>query len=255
VLFDSHNHLQRLPAPTADEILARAEGASVAAMMCCATGAPGDWDALEAFAKRHPETVRVSFGLHPWHIASADRNWRKTLEHLLDAVPAGLGEIGLDRSPLCRTPVPTQMDAFLWQLNLARDRGLPATIHCTGAWDLLWEVMKARPPQPILLHSFKAPPEIVKALTSRGVHLSIGPSILPAPVAKTAAMLAAIPEGMLHVESDFEGPWPPVRRAMEPAGIGAVTSLAAQLLGRDASALEQSTYEASEAFFSFPRPA
>ncbi len=95
-LYDAHNHLQdeRL-APYRAEIVAAVERSGIVRMVV--NGAcESDWPEVLALARAHT-WVLPSFGYHPWYVAERSPQWRERLVEFLDAVPAAVGEIGLDR--------------------------------------------------------------------------------------------------------------------------------------------------------------
>ena len=75
------------------ELLAECEGLSRMVVNGCAEE---DWPQVAALAKAHPQ-VLPSFGYHPWFIHERTGNWESELNRFLDAHPASVGEIGLDR--------------------------------------------------------------------------------------------------------------------------------------------------------------
>jgi TatD DNase family protein len=254
VSFDSHNHLQNSERNARKEILARAEKAGVTRMMCCASGAEGDWDRLTALIEDHPATVLASYGLHPWWIGGAPADWKRRLEARLEGNASGIGEIGLDKSPRCKASLTEQEAAFAWQLDLAREGNRPVSIHCVHAWEELFRALRGREGQRLLFHGFAASGEIARELVRRGVHLSIGGALLRMPSGKAHALLAEIPSGLLHFESDYAGPRPGASLAPEPGDLPLVVECAARLLGRDAHLLGEEAAASSEAFFSATIP-
>ena len=56
-----------------------------------------------------------------------------------------------------------QEEVFVWQLRLAAERSLPASIHCLEAWGRLLEILRteARPACGFVLHSFGGPREMI----------------------------------------------------------------------------------------------
>jgi len=199
-LFDAHNHLQdeRLKLHQ-DKIVAEAQEQGIQKMVVNGS-CEADWAEVTALAKRFPELIIPSFGLHPWYVADRTDEWKATLLKLLDATAAAVGEIGLDkwilerpppkalshetgevtRKPEARVSIqPAELDeqeeVFVWQLRLAAERNLPASIHCLKAWGKLLEVLK-REPKPkcgFILHSFGGPKEMIPQLSELGAYFSL----------------------------------------------------------------------------------
>ena len=126
MFFDAHNHLQALRfGGRQAELLA--ECPDVARMVvngCCEE----DWPAVAALAEAHRQ-VLPSFGYHPWCIHERSDDWEAELNRMLDAHPAAVGEIGLDRWKEGLN-YEGQEDVFVTQLRIAAERNLPASIHC-----------------------------------------------------------------------------------------------------------------------------
>ncbi len=219
-------------------------------MMCCASGAEGDWDRLAALREEHPATILASYGLHPWWIVGAPADWKRLLEAHLEGNASGLGEIGLDKSPRCTAPLAEQEAAFSWQLDLARERNRPASIHCVHAWEELFRALRGREGQRLLVHGFAASGEIARELVRRGIHLSIGGTLLRMPSDRAHGFLAEIPSDFLHFESDFSDSHPAAAHALEPCGVPLVVECAARILKRDVRDFGRESTASSEAFFS-----
>jgi TatD DNase family protein len=171
--YDAHNHLQddRLAGRQA-ELLAACRQVGVNRMVV--NGAcEADWPQVLALAKEHPE-VLPSFGYHPWYLAERTPQWLENLVHYLDAIPAAVGEIGLDRWK-SGLSYEGQEEAFIAQLRLASERNLPVSIHCLQTWGRLLEILQAepRPAGGFLLHSYGGPAEMVKAFAALGAYFSL----------------------------------------------------------------------------------
>ena len=254
MLFDAHNHIQSEAfAACLPSVLERADKAGVTRMMTCATGARGDWDRLLRLDDEHRDGVAMSVGLHPWHVASNPANWKNALQKILDERPFAIGEIGLDRSERCDTPIEDQVKAFAWQLDLATERNLPATIHCIGAWDLLSTALLGRTKLRYLLHAYHASPELTKAFARRGAHFSIGTSAFGPHARSIAPTLALIPKDRLLIETDSpDAPFPSDSNhatGNEPARLPDVCTRVSTLLGKTPEETAQETATNALHFF------
>ncbi len=170
--YDAHNHLQdeRFGERTSELLTACRAGGVVRMVVNGACEA--DWPEVLTLAKRFPE-VLPSFGYHPWYLHERTPDWLTHLQQMLEAVPAAVGEIGLDRwKP--DLPYAGQEEVFLAQLGLAAERNLPASIHCLQAWGRMLELLQKhrRPERGFLLHSYGGPQEMVKAFADLGAYFS-----------------------------------------------------------------------------------
>jgi TatD DNase family protein len=173
--YDAHNHLQdERFAGRQEELLALCRREGVAAMVV--NGAcEADWPAVAELACRHPDLVIPSFGYHPWYVGERTPAWREELERALRETPGSVvGEIGLDRWKPGLDLV-AQEEVFVWQLRLAAERDLPASIHCLQAWGKLFELLRAgpRPARGVLLHSYGGPVEMIAPLAALGAYFSL----------------------------------------------------------------------------------
>lgn len=172
LLYDAHNHLQdeRL-APHLAEVMAAVERGRVVRMVVNGS-CEKDWPAVLALVRQYPQ-VFPSFGYHPWYVKERTEEWKEILTWHLDQVPSAVGEIGLDRW-IEGFDLPQQEEVFTWQMQLAAERNLPATIHCLKAWGRLLELLETgpRPARGFLLHSYGGPSEMTAPLAKLGAYFS-----------------------------------------------------------------------------------
>lgn len=273
--FDAHNHLQdeRLGGRQ-DELIATCRSAGVTKMVV--NGAcEADWRQVAALARRFPDVVVPSFGYHPWYLHERSGGWRDAIVSALDQTPgAVIGEIGLDRWILDQSPnhraryIPAlggrtpasmedQEDAFVWQLRLAAERNLPATIHCLQAFGALEEVLKSnpRPARGFLLHSYGGPAEMVPGFAKLGAYFSFPGYFLHERKQRQREVFRAVPPDRLLIETDApDQPLPQPEFVVDesadrplnhPANIVAVYRGLATFLGKP---LEPLTAEIAENF-------
>ncbi len=224
MFYDAHNHLQDAwLAPHHAQILRDLPQARVARVVVNGT-CQTDWADVAALARAHP-VVLPSFGLHPWDVGNASATWRDDLQRALDATPgAAIGEIGLDRwilerarpddprlTGLRRAPLEEQIAAFTWQLELAAQRNLPASIHCLDAWGELQRTLRttARPARGFLLHAYGGSAELARDCAALGAYFSFNGSFLAEHHAAKRAVFAALPADRVLVETDAPAMPPP----------------------------------------------
>lgn len=203
-LYDAHNHLQdeRFGGRQA-ELVAACRAAGIVGMVV--NGAcESDWPDVAALAARFPDFVRPSFGYHPWYVAERTPGWQATLGRFLDHHPgASIGEIGLDRwKP--GLDFAAQEAVFTWQLRLAAERNLPASIHCLQAWGRLFDLLRAgpRPARGFLLHSYGGPEEMVAPLAKLGAYFSLPGYFAHERKHRQRAAFKEVPRDRLLIETD-----------------------------------------------------
>ena len=216
-LLDAHNHLHdaRL-LPWRAEILAELPALGIRGAVVNGTR-EDDWADVAALAAATP-WVLPSFGLHPWSVNERTPAWQENLTRFLDAHPgAGVGEIGLDRWIENHDPL-AQAKCFRWQLGIAAERDLPATIHCIRAWGALWDIIREGPvpARGFLLHAYGGPAEMVAGFVDRGAHFSFSPYFLHERKSAQREIFQRLPADRVLVETDAPDLAPPPERNQRP---------------------------------------
>jgi TatD DNase family protein len=249
-LYDAHNHLQ-------DERLAPQLAGSMAAAvqegvvrMVVNGACEQDWPGVMALARKYPQVI-PSFGCHPWYVKERTPDWQTTLARCLDEIPSAVGEIGLDRW-IKNYDLPDQEAVFVWQLRLAAERDLPASIHCLQAWGRLLELLESTPrPRPgFLLHSYGGPQEMIGPLAKLGAYFSIPGYFAHERKARQRETFRHVPRDRLLIETDAPDQLLPDERTRypladavsgkainHPANLAAVYEFVAELLGEPVEAL------------------
>lgn len=242
-LYDAHNHLQdRRLKPVLPAVMSALGAEPIAGMVVNGTSEE-DWPAVLELARAWPQ-VLPSFGYHPWYVKKRSPQWQAELVRFLDAVPSAIGEIGLDRW-IKDYDLPAQEEAFVWQLRLAAERGLPVSIHCIQAWGRLTEILR-REPRPacgFLLHSYGAAPELVPGLAKLGAYFSLPGYFAHERKNCQRETFRLVPLDRLLIETDAPDQSLPAERVRfplvdnngntlnHPANLRAVYEFAAELLG------------------------
>lgn len=242
-LFDAHNHLQDpWLAPHRARVLA--DLAALPIRACVVNGtSEQDWPDVTTLCSLpalgsglSPLGFLPSYGLHPWNVGDASPRWRESLLQTLDANPhAFIGEIGLDRwildrarpddprlAGLRRAPLDEQRDAFTWQLRLAAERDLPATIHCLDAWGALAEVLRSTPlpRRGFLLHAYGGSAELARDFVALGAYFSFNGYFLGDRQSAKRDVFRTLPLDRLLVETDAPAmPLPASHRTHELPGL------------------------------------
>lgn len=214
-MHDAHNHIHspRL-APWRTAFLAELPALGLRRAVVNGT-CEADWPAVKALAAEVP-WVLPSYGLHPWFVNERTPAWREYLLAFLDTNSA-IGEFGLDRW-IVGHDIAAQSECFTWQLAIAAERNLPATIHCIRAWGALWEILKNHPvpTRGFLLHAYAGPAEMVPGFIALGAYFSFSPYFLYERKATQRAIFAEIPADRLLVETDAPDMTPPPEQNPHP---------------------------------------
>ena len=162
----------------------------------------GQWCRLPGLCAALAGT-HYALGLHPWWVEQASSRWQARLVAALDqAGPAcvAIGEAGLDTA--CALPMTVQEDAFVVQLRLACERGLPVIMHSHKAHDLLLKWLRRFTPVGGVVHGFSGSLQQAEAFWKLGIHLGVGGTITYARASKTRNTIAAMPADALVLETD-----------------------------------------------------
>lgn len=210
--IDVHNHLQDAALePHLGEILKALRQSGVRHAVVNGTR-ESDWAGVQKLAAAHP-WILPSYGLHPWFIRERAPDWQEKMLHFLDNTPCGIGEIGLDRW-IEGYDLPDQQKVFRWQLALAAERNLPATIHCIRAWGSLVETLQSTPlpSRGFLIHSYGGPEEMIGLFSRLGAWFSFSGCFLHERKRERRELFSRIPLERILVETDAPAMPLPVER-------------------------------------------
>ncbi len=183
-MFDTHCHLQdeRISARTG-EIVAAANRAGVAGMLCCGSDV-ADWDDVARIGAAYADSgVVCAYGVHPFYVESIDpggNDWTDELSRrLADDPSAAVGEIGLDRAVTPRDDK-RQAEVFVRQLQIAERYERPVSIHCRKAFGTMLPILRDNHGLKFggAIHSYSGPPELIDELVELGCYISFSGSIL-----------------------------------------------------------------------------
>ncbi|WP_299128199.1 TatD family hydrolase [uncultured Winogradskyella sp.] len=123
-----------------------------------------------------PEHIFLMMGLHPTHVKA---NYKKELQHVEDMLAErrfyAVGEIGIDLY-WDKTTLDIQIEAFRYQINLAKTYKLPIVIHCRDAFDEIFEVLEQEKSDGLfgIFHCFTGNLEQAHKAISYNMKLGIG---------------------------------------------------------------------------------
>lgn len=257
MIVDSHCHLD--PGvyggdEGVDAAIARARAAGVERLVTIGSGYGFDSAARAvAVARRHPDCVRASVGLHP-HDAKdhTDARFAELLALAAGPEVVALGEMGLDFH-YDSSPRDQQRAVFRAQLRAARGLALPVIIHDResagetlrildeeGAWE-----------GGVLFHCYTGDVPTMEAIVARGGFVSIPGIVTFKNGDVTRAVAAATPADRLLVETDspFLTPVPHRGKRNEPAYVALVAQKVAEVRGTDVSDLAAITTANALRFF------
>lgn len=115
---------------------------------------PSEWGNVIDIVKNN-SNMFGAIGVHPWFVADLVAGWDEKLQDLLIENPEIMvGEIGLDKH---KPDMDLQIDVFVRQLDLAVEMRRGVHVHCVGAWDKIFAMLKkykSKQPPFMLFHRF-----------------------------------------------------------------------------------------------------
>ena len=176
IITDTHTHLY---SESFDEdranMIQRALDANVSRFFIPAIDSTYTASMLQ-LEKDFPEHIFLMMGLHPTHVKE---NYKKELEHVEDMLSQrqfyAVGEIGIDLY-WDKTTLDIQIEAFKYQINLAKKHKLPIVIHCREAFDEIFEVLEQEKSDDLfgIFHCFTGTLEQAHQAISYNMKLGIG---------------------------------------------------------------------------------
>ncbi|TXE18106.1 TatD family deoxyribonuclease [Psychroserpens burtonensis] len=124
----------------------------------------------------YPEHVYLMMGLHP---TSVKDNYKDELQHVEELLAKrhfyAVGEIGIDLY-WDTSSLAIQQESFRYQINLAKQYGLPIVIHCRDAFDEVFEVLEEAKDDKLfgIFHCFTGTLEQAHKAISYNMKLGIG---------------------------------------------------------------------------------
>lgn len=267
-LVDTHCHLA-IPEFNKDrpEVLRRARRAGVRRFVHVGTNHEDAADAI-ALARAHGD-IKVAVGFHPQWIDHRPPDWTRMLERMLsDPAVVAVGEIGLDYHRRSDNK-PAQKEAFRSQLDLAATHNLPVVIHCRDAWEDVmaslcrWQESAAFRDSPLarrpvrgVLHAFSGQLPHVRAARDLGFMIGLGGPVTFRNARDVHALVQQLPLDQLLLETDcpYLAPHPHRGRRNEPALLPLVCDRIAELCGRTATEIANTTTANALRCFGLPGP-
>lgn len=262
-LFDSHAHLGAPELyPEAGSILERARAAGVEGVIAVGAGYGLEANAFAvALADEHPD-VWASAGLHPHDASAWDSRAERAIEGWL-AHPRvrAVGECGLDYW-YEHAPRLEQEHCLRAQISLARSSGLPLVIHVRAsrdsrdAYEDLIRIFDSERAESVggVIHCFTGDARLADECLARGFDLSFSGILTFDNAEPLRSVARALPLERLLVETDSPllAPTPHRGRRNEPAWVGRVVEVLAELHELPAEEVAAQTFRRARAAFGIP---
>ncbi|OGB74789.1 hypothetical protein A2810_00550 [candidate division Kazan bacterium RIFCSPHIGHO2_01_FULL_49_10] len=205
--IDSHCHLD-FPKFHADleQTVERAFAAGAVALINIGVDLPTSQSSVALASRYRP--IYAAVGIHPHDARTLSSETAEKLRRLgRDAKVVAIGEIGLDYYRNLSTQT-VQRQAFIDQLDLARELNKPIIIHCRDAYsDALNILDEHYLPQlgdrlPGVVHSFSAGVRYAQEFLKRGFYIGINGMITYPGSTQLAEAVKIIPMDRILIETD-----------------------------------------------------
>ncbi|CAM3066516.1 TatD family hydrolase [Lactiplantibacillus plajomi] len=251
-IFDSHTHLnseefiQAVP-----RFLEQARDLDVVRMAIVGSNTQLNADAIK-LAETYPELVAI-VGWHPEDSKNYTKETEKVLvEQLQRPKVVALGEIGLDYH-WDTSPQDTQRRVFARQVAIAKEMGIPISVHNRDAFEDTYKILKAADIRDTggVMHSFNGDPEWLKRFLDLGMHISYSGVASFKNAHEVHDSVRATPLDRLLVETDapYLTPEPYRGKQNQPAYTRYVVEAVAKLRGTTPDAIATQTYQNAEDLF------
>lgn len=207
---------------------------------------------MNKLVAEYPEHFFPLIGLHP---TSVKNNFKEELKLVEDEFSTGkykgVGEIGIDLY-WDKTHYKEQVYAFEYQIEMAKNAGLPIVIHSRDSFDEIFEVLARVNDERLygIFHSFTGSVEQANKAIDMGFYIGIG-GIVTFKNSGLEAVVAQIPLGKLVLETDspYLTPAPNRGKRNESAYILYIAKKIAQLHGVAISEVAAITTKNAETLF------
>jgi TatD DNase family protein len=252
-LVDTHCHLDfdRYDEDR-EAVFERAAAAGVRRMMTigCAASVADAASALE-MARRDPERLRATVGIHPHDAAKADATLLAEIERLSeDPLVRAIGEMGLDFY-YDNSPRDAQREAFRAQIAVARRARKPIVVHTRAAPEETLTILREENAKDVggIIHCFSEDAAFAKSALDLGFVSSFsGLVTFSKNVDGIRDAAAKQPLDALLVETDapFLAPHPHRGKRNEPAHVAHTARCIALLRGASFEEIAEATTQNAE---------
>jgi len=251
-LIDTHTHLyvQQFEADRA-AVIAKAKQAGVQKFYLPAIDSETHKAMLELEAA-YPEDFFAMMGLHPCSVKANFEEELKIVEKWLQKRPfCAIGEIGIDLH-WDTTFFEQQKEAFIRQINWAKDLDVPIVIHSRkSTWEVI-EILRAEKSDKLrgIFHCFGGTVEEAEAIIDCGFHLGIGGVLTfkKAGLDKTMEKVD-IKHVVLETDAPYLAPSPYRGKRNESAYVELVAKKLAEIKGVDLAEIARITSENAKKIF------
>ena len=231
MFIDSHAHIEwESYEKDFDAVLQRAQENKVEAILNIGTTLEHNAASI-ALAEKYPH-IYAAVGIHPHEVEKVPDNYLdqlKTMAH--NPKVKAIGEVGLDYFYKNADPE-LQKKRFQEQAQLAKDLGLPLSIHCREAFQEAFEILDRVGMTNGVFHCFTGNQNEAQEALKRGFYISISGIITFKKALQLQDVVRTLPLEKLLIETDcpFLAPEPYRGKRNEPAYVVHTAQKIAELL-------------------------
>lgn len=250
IFIDSHCHIDAEAFDgDRDEIVRRAKGAGVKAMLNVGTGNPHDGEIAKAVAAAEKyENVYAAVGVHPHDAKFYDDEAENNLINLIKSSEKVIawGEIGLDFY-YDHSPRQVQREVFVRQIQTARKLNLPVIIHSrdadTETVEILTRECSGADFRGGIMHCFGGSAEMAEKLLRIGFLISFAGNVTfkKAENLREAARIVPLDKLLIETDCPFLTPVPLRGKRNEPSYVVHTAKFLADFYGIELERLAQRT--------------
>lgn len=254
-LIDAHCHLEAKDFPNVDSVLDRARAHDIVhAVVVGLLQHPGDFGQALELARRHPDFLSATMGIHPHDAARAtESDWNELERRCALPEVVAVGEAGLDYY-YEHSGRDIQRKAFARQCQLALANQKPIVVHVRDAHSECYDLLRSAGVRDGVIHCFTGDVSDARRYLDLGLYLSISGIVT---YKKTEALAEAVrfaPIDRLLVETDtpYLAPVPHRGKQNEPSLVHHTAARLAEIKAVDQDRLASATRSNTVQLFRLP---
>ncbi|WP_342252748.1 TatD family hydrolase [Spiroplasma endosymbiont of Amphibalanus improvisus] len=200
-LFDTHCHLMATEyKENTKEIINKAITSGVSKM--CAVGFDLESSQQAATLATHYDEIYAIVGIHPTEVGRYNNDVINEIDSLANSNQVvAIGEIGLDYFHKQTSP-DLQKEWFIKQINIAKKKDIPVSIHCREAYEDTYKILKEHNVKKGLMHCYLGDLETAKKFIELGFYISISGVITFKNAKSLQELVKNIPISKMLIETD-----------------------------------------------------
>jgi TatD DNase family protein len=254
---DAHCHLEGKDDAEVEAMVARARAAGlVRAVVIGQFHGPGDFGNALRVARRFPDFVTPTMGIHPHDAARAtEADWAQLQQLCSRDEVSAVGEAGLDYF-YDHSPRDVQRDSLWRQCELSNRLGKPLVVHVRDAHEDCHRILKETQVRKGVIHCFTGQTEDARRYLELGLFISLSGVITykKSEALQDAARFCPLDRLMVETDSPYLAPAPLRGKRNEPAWVVHTAHKLAELKGVPVQTVAEVTTRNAATFFGFALP-